>query len=162
MQRIIILGLSFLLLGCDTPVISNEATTERFQINETIFSTFLPTGWQKSVEENQNEMIFNAIKNRDSFVILQRINQIKTSNAASIIFKSAKNDFFYFEEKSFSAKNKSWIFHGKIKNTSNLEAYYQKIITIPNTNFFLLASCASENLEKNDCEKIINDFQIVK
>ncbi len=149
-------------MGCDSPLVLDSDETTKFKIGETTFSVSLPGGWQKQVEENQNEMIFNAVKNRDSFVIIQRINQIKGEKAPAIIYKSAKNDFFYFEEKSFSEKNKSWVFHGKLKNNSNLEVYYQKIISIPNTDFFLLGSCASENLENNDCKSVIDEFEITK
>jgi hypothetical protein len=162
MKKILISILGITLMGCESPVVLNTSETTKFKINETIFSVFLPDGWQKQIIENQNEVIFNAVKNRDSFVILQRINQIESENAVAIIFESAKNDFFYFEEKSFSEKNKIWVFNGKIENTSNLEVYYQKIIPILNTDFFLIASCASEDLEINDCDKIINNFEIVE
>jgi len=160
MRKFLILGFGIILLGCESPVVLNSGQESRFKIGETTFSVSLPNGWTKQTEENQNEMIFNAVNNQDSFVILQRMNQ--RGNTPSTVFASARSDFFYFEEKSFSEKKLTFVFHGKIKNTSNLKAYYQKIIPIPNTDFFLLGSCASGNLESNNCEKLISGFKVVK
>lgn len=118
----------------------------------------LPDGWTKVDPPEAGEAIFLAYNKDVNFTILRLRGH--SVDLEKQIFDNAKQDFFWFQEISFSPE--IWSFQAKTSPSSPIREYVQKLFLIPETDLFLLGSCAfSPTLPSSDCEDILASWQIL-
>ena len=132
--------------------------TSQFEIAATRWGLALPENWKKISPPQGSEAVFLARKKTENFVILRKGGA--TPNLAKEIYKSAQSDFFLFEEGNFTLEQ--WSFQAKLKPSSPMRRYLQKIFVIPETSFYLLGTCSYEVKlgTADDCETILRSWEI--
>ena len=157
-KTLLVLLFTPFLFGCDeesSPITDNSAM--KFQIDETVFEVTLPTNWNTLSPES--EAILLAQKGNENFVITQNETSAETFKQ---ILENAKKELEYFE--ILSSSETKWQFKAKNSIHSPLREFHQKIITIPNTDFYLLGSCSFETAisTSTDCENILKNWKYSK
>jgi len=151
------------IVGCQNTIPTSVQTKEQvgrwetFRIQNTHWKYFMPNEWKQIKEQNSNEIITQAFKKSQNFIIIQKQGDI--DRIAGSILGSGK-DLYYFKE--ISANTREWEFQAKTSISSPLRHFIQKTFPVPNTEFYILASCSyEEKIEKNsDCKTIINSFEV--
>ncbi|MCK5460396.1 hypothetical protein KAI58_00225 [Candidatus Gracilibacteria bacterium] len=155
-QKKFLIVLSIILTGCSYSFMQEEWNTGKFKISNVIFEYKLPKDWTILHDELNIKNILIAQKNDENFII-QQLGDTKT--LSQTLYKEASKGFFYFHPISFS--DELLVFQGKPSVNSPLREFHQKIIPIPNTEFFLYGSCSFEFMEgkTSDCKQIINSWK---
>lgn len=152
---------TFMLSGCfGGSQNANEATgnntINRFEVEGSVFSLNLPSTWTR-IQNAEKNTIFTAQNVDQNLVIIAREGKMASPQA---LLETAQKQFFTFEVGETGSN--FFEFKGKIQSTTPERVFWQKFIDIPNSNYYLVASCSYEFLadRNSSCESIIKGWNL--
>lgn len=161
----LILVLSIFLTGCGSNTNNTSGSTTQipgrhtFRIGTYLWEIQLSDGWKKLDVPRAQEAVFLAQRDSENLVILRR-ESIPGSDPSQAIWDEAETAFPYFKPVEFETGN--WSFQAKRDIASPYRYVQQRILPIPESRFFLLASCSYEvaSTAASQCNEIMNSWKM--
>ena len=160
MKYLLSLGIAFLIIGCSTPTIIDDAHNTIISLGNKEVGLCLPESWEKITPpaEGENIVLMARNGNENLTISFEQNKKLVTGNA---LCNGAKKGFSPFKQIFVDEEN--CFFSGHPSPNTPLRKFWQKIIRLPDETNFLLASCSIEKQSNSEssCPAILESFKIL-